>query len=223
MHSTKQFVASVLREALGLCLALFRILVPVVIVVRLMELAGLVDLVAAWLFPVMQSLGLPGEAGLIWATAMVTNVYGGIAVLAPNLDLTVADVTALCGMVLIALIVTLLLFVLRLLDRLGVTDWLQRMLQPLLSGLGIGRQAATLTVVGITLGISRGGALLMAGRTARCGGGTGPAGIEPQPDRGHPAHVAAGCASLRHTARPRTGDPVAGGALCLGAPAVAPE
>ncbi len=53
----------------------------------------------------MNFIGLPGPLGLVWATAMLTSLYGGIAVfavLAPGLDLTVAQITVLCSAMLIA-------------------------------------------------------------------------------------------------------------------------
>lgn len=84
---------------------LIRIMVPVLIGVKLLEEFKVIPLFSAALAPVMGLVGLPGELGLVWATAMLTTLYGGMAVfavLAPPLDLNVAQVTVLCSMMLIA-------------------------------------------------------------------------------------------------------------------------
>jgi hypothetical protein len=54
-----------------------------------------------------------------------------------------------------------LLFLLRILKLIGVEKLMVSILTPLLRLLGIGEQAATLSIVGITLGISYGGGLLL--------------------------------------------------------------
>lgn len=237
----RPFLLRVLREAAGVSLTLFRIMLPVIVVVRLLQELGVVDQLATLLAPVMGWIGLPGGMGLVWATAIVTNPYAALPVfftmLAEN-PLTVAQVTVLCsvmliahslpiegritqkagvrlramtalrlggallygallngiytltgtlqqplelawrppagdgswsgwalgelqGMVVIVSVIALLILLLRLLERWGVTDWINRMLHPLLRGLGIGEQAATITVVGMTLGIAYGGGLLI--------------------------------------------------------------
>ncbi len=84
---------------------LLKITVPVLIVTRILEQFGLVSFFSVVLEPVMGVMGLPGSLGLVWATAMLTSLYGGIAVfavLAPSLDLTVAQITVLCSAMLIA-------------------------------------------------------------------------------------------------------------------------
>ena len=50
-------------------------------------------------------MGLPGDTGIVWATAMLTNLYGGIiafVTLAPEMSLTAAQVTTLTSMMLVA-------------------------------------------------------------------------------------------------------------------------
>ena len=84
---------------------LVKIMVPVLIGVRLLQQAGVVAWLGRLLGPVMELVGLPGSMGLVWATALVANIYTAIAVyasLAPQTPLTVAQVTVLCGMVLVA-------------------------------------------------------------------------------------------------------------------------
>lgn len=75
------------------------------ILTRVLEELGLIVLISRWLEPVMNLIGLPGELGLVWATAMLTTLYGGMAVFAafaPGLELTVAQVTVLCAAMLFA-------------------------------------------------------------------------------------------------------------------------
>jgi hypothetical protein len=84
---------------------LIRIMVPVMIAVKVLEEVGAVSFLSTLLTPVMGVIGLPGSLGLVWATAMFTTLYGGMAVfatLASTLDLTVAQVTVLCSVMLIA-------------------------------------------------------------------------------------------------------------------------
>lgn len=93
------------RDTLQISWELIRIMVPVIIVVRILEEMGAISVLSSWLAPVMGLIGLPGELGLVWATSMLTTLYGGMAVfaaLAPVLDLTVAQVTVLCSAMLIA-------------------------------------------------------------------------------------------------------------------------
>lgn len=84
---------------------LIRITIPVAIGTKIFEEFGLIGYFSMALEPLMGLMGLPGSLGLVWATAMLTNLYGGIAVfavLAPGLELTGAQITVLCSMMLIA-------------------------------------------------------------------------------------------------------------------------
>jgi len=80
-------------------------MIPISIIVKILELTGMIEHIGSFLSPFMQILGLPGETGLVFATAMITNIYGGIIVyisLASEQILTIAQVTILCSMILIA-------------------------------------------------------------------------------------------------------------------------
>lgn len=84
---------------------LIRLTVPVAIVTKILEELGMISVLSVPLEPVMGLLGLPGALGLVWMTAMLTSLYGGIAVFAallPGLTLTSAQVTVLCSVMLIA-------------------------------------------------------------------------------------------------------------------------
>ena len=96
---------SLLRETWLTSWELIRITIPVAIITKILQEFGLIGYISLFLEPVMSLLGLPGSLGLVWATAMLTNLYGGIAVfavLAPGLTLTSAQITVLCSAMLIA-------------------------------------------------------------------------------------------------------------------------
>ncbi len=236
-----------LRQAVKTSYALFRIIVPIAIGVRLLELAGVIKLLGELLAPLMALVGLPGNLGLVWATTLVTNIYGGMVVfagVAPGAGLTVAQVTVLATMMLIAhaipveasiaqragtsframailrvggalaagallnlgynltntlqqpnqalwtppprdpswlgwalgearnlvyifLIILALLILMRLLKSFGIISGLTRLLRPVLMLLGISERAAPLAIIGMTLGLTYGGGLII--QEARAG------------------------------------------------------
>lgn len=236
-----------LKETFDVSLVLFRVMVPVIIVVKVLQEFGVIKYIGVILAPVMRLVGLPGDMGLVWATAMITNMYGGIVVflsLASQNPLTTAQVTVLTTMILIAhslpvelgiarkagvrirfmapfriisafvlgaflnfiysvgnwfqqpsssilrvtektgtvgewaidqlknlvtifLIILALIIIMKIFRRLKITEFINRLLKPVLVSMGIGESAATITVLGLILGISFGGGLII--RCAREG------------------------------------------------------
>jgi hypothetical protein len=240
-----------LREALKTSWEVFKIMIPISVLVKLLGEAGVIEYLGIALEPVMGLMGLPGSMGLVWATAMIAGFYGGVvafASLAPQAHLTVAQATVITTMVLVAhsmpievriaqkagprlgaiailrisvaliigwglhqvyalggflqtphvslwtpppqnpswmawarseaqtlfsifLIIVALLFLMKVLERLGAIVLLARMLGPLLTALGMNRAAAPITIVGLTLGFTYGGALIIQeARSGRLGG-----------------------------------------------------
>jgi spore maturation protein SpmB len=236
------FLLAVLREAGEVSLRLFRIMVPILVGVKILQELGAVSYLALPLKPLMQLVGLPGEMGLVWATAMLNNLYSGIVVflsLPQAQTLSVAQVTVLTTMMLVAhalpvegriaqesgnricfqillrvggalllgvllhlaysgagwlqqdnvifwqgggaadsgwvqwglaqlrnlaaifLIILGLVLLLRTLERFRVTEFFVRMLEPVLRFLGMGRATAPLTIVGMTMGLTYGGGLII--------------------------------------------------------------
>jgi hypothetical protein len=101
----KGLVGSLIRETWLTSWELIRITIPVAVLTKILEEFGLIAYLSMVLEPVMGVIGLPGSLGLVWATAMLTNLYGGIAVfaaLAPGLLLTGGQITVLCSAMLIA-------------------------------------------------------------------------------------------------------------------------
>ncbi len=221
---------------------LFKVMVPVIIIIKILKQFDLVQYLAMPLAPFMEMVGLPAKMGLVWATSLIINLYSGIvvyaAVMTDMVPLSVAQVTVLALMMLIAhnlplelriaqrcgvsligqaalrilgalaagfllnlllqhfdllsepssmpftpgqseaglgawalgevrnlamiyVIILIIMAAMRVLQFLRVTDLLNWMLKPWLKLMGIGNNAATITVVGLTLGISYGGGLII--------------------------------------------------------------
>lgn len=235
-------VARVVRDAAGICLDLFKIMIPILIAVKLLKELGWIAYLAKPLAPLMGLVGLPPECGLTFATAMANNLYAALAVhaaLVPSMPaLSVAQATVLATMMLIAhnlfvegaiakqcgvgfwgqvglrlggafacgagmwavlsatgwlsgpapllfapsaadasltawalgelrnlglvaCVITGLVGLMRLLDRLGVTRLFRAALLPFLRLMGIGGEAATITVIGLVMGLAYGGGLIL--------------------------------------------------------------
>jgi hypothetical protein len=237
----KDWLTHIIRDAFITTGVLLKITIPVSIITKLLKDLGATDQLGVLLSPLMGLLGLPGSMGLVWATAMLTNLYTAMIVfasLAPEAHLTVAQVTVLCTMMLVAhglpvelgiarsagpriramaavrvggailiggslnqiyliggflqqpnqalwnpppqetawlawslgelrnivwifLIILALLVVMRTLKAIGVMDLLTRILEPALTFLGIRREAAPVTIIGMMLGLSYGGGLII--------------------------------------------------------------
>ncbi len=237
------FFKDVIKEAGQASAHLFKIMIPILIGVKILQEAGLIAYLALPLDPVMQVMGLPGETGLVWATALVNNLYSGIIVLlslADSVQLSVAQVTVLStvmlvahsipievkiahaagtrfmfqaliriggafvlgwglhlaysvtgtlqqantyfwqggevpaqpslmdwaagqvkNLVLIFCIILLLVALMRIMHKLRIVDGLVWALRPVLRFLGIGREAAPLTIIGMVLGLTYGGGLII--------------------------------------------------------------
>lgn len=87
------------------CKELLVIIIPISIITRFLDLFGFIEHIGIALSPVMSIVGLPGSMGIVWATCMITNMYAGIivfAALAPEAGLTIAQVTVLSTMILVA-------------------------------------------------------------------------------------------------------------------------
>lgn len=242
MRSTpKQFFAELGSEIFVVTWTLYKIMIPTIVVVKVLEELGLLIYLSQLLSPAMGLVGLPESMGIVWATTIMTNLYAGMLVfldVAQNETLSVAQVTVLSILLLIShglpieariaqragirlgvtvairligslllawlahqvyssggflqetnelawvpevqdttfsawlisqlqnllmilLIIAGLLSGLKLLRLLGVEKLLAAALEPVLQLMGIGREATTITIVGMTLGLSFGGGLLI--------------------------------------------------------------
>ncbi len=241
------YLIAMLRRSWRMFVTVSKIMLPVMIIVQIAEEFGLVDLAGRLIAPAMSLLHLPPEAGIIWATTVLTGIYGGIASLsglAGSVDMTAAQLSALCAMMLFAhglpveqaivrragagfwitgalriataliyggavswvchltgaldqpvsfewlrgsaqapdgaaniylgwiqatafsllltfAIIVILVAALDALDRLGITRRITAAMMPLLRASGLNAQVAPVTTVGVLLGLTYGGALII--------------------------------------------------------------
>ena len=104
-ENKKVTLSSIWSDSIEVAWELIKIIVPISIVVKLIQELGLIPYFSIALEPVMSLVGLPGELGIVWATAMLTNLYAGILIffaLAVDLNLSVAQVSVLGSLMLIA-------------------------------------------------------------------------------------------------------------------------
>jgi hypothetical protein len=96
-------LSEVLRQSLRTSFDLFKVIIPILILIRVLDRLGAIKYMGIALAPVMELVGLPGQTGLVWATTMVTNLYGGAAAFVSlSVPLTAAQATVLTTMMLIA-------------------------------------------------------------------------------------------------------------------------
>lgn len=101
----KQWFRELLLEIYQVSGTLFKIMIPTLLLVKLLEELGGVEVIAALLGPVMTWVGLPESMALVWATTLLTNIYTGMVIFfnqAPLEPMSVAQVTVLGTMMLIA-------------------------------------------------------------------------------------------------------------------------
>lgn len=228
-------------EVVSVFWTLLKIMVPMLFIVRFIELMGWVVHLSRLIEPLMGLMGLPGEVGFVWMSAMVSNVYTGMAVfyqLGLADSLTIAQVSVMSTLILIAhalpmevaianatgvrwwfttavrvggalilgiilnliytqfdllnqplnliwqpevpddswpswfatqakilaaafIIIAALTFTIRLLRFLHIERLVHWLMAPVLGFLGIGKTAANFMIVGLTLGVSFGGGLII--------------------------------------------------------------
>ncbi|TVO57323.1 hypothetical protein [Denitromonas halophila] len=229
------------REVLYVYGALLKVMVPALLIVKALDMAGGSEMLAWALSPVMSLVGLPDNLGLVWAATLLSNIYAGLVVffaLAADTPVTAAQATVLGAMMLVAhslpvegavakaagvhwratlairlvgaivlggllnliyqstgwlahpvdlpwqapaaaptlagwavdqaqtllwilVIIATLMAVLRLLRILGIEKLIHALLVPALRVIGIRGEAANITVIGATLGLTFGAGLLL--------------------------------------------------------------
>ena len=247
----RAFARDVAESSARIFWTLFRIAFPILVAVRALDEAfGVVEMAGRMLSPLMSPLGLPGEAAVVWAAALLLNLYAALLMLAgmwPQLELTTAQATVLATVMLIAhalpvelkiaqkagagigamlavrvvgalalgailnavytfgnflqepaslylearpaasgwgewlvaeavnwaiifaVVVAIVLFV-RVMQVTHAERRLVSMMSPLMRRMGVGGEAASVTMIGMTLGLSYGGGLLIdAARGGRIG------------------------------------------------------
>ncbi len=105
MSSFMSHARNVLRESVLVYWRLLKIMVPVMVIVEIAIRFGVVTLISKWCEPFMTFVGLPAELAVVLATNLLVGLYGAgaaLVALAPSLDLTIANMTVLGGMMLFA-------------------------------------------------------------------------------------------------------------------------
>ncbi len=244
MNTIIDIIKELIKDAVSASIELFKVMIPIIILVKLLQEFGLISYLAWPLKPVMGLIGLPAEMGLVWATAIINNIYTGLIVLASlagETPVTAAQATVLGVLLLIghglpmegaiarksgarfffqcfirlagafvlawilntiytttgtlqgpatmlfsldpnamadtsltqwALdqgrnllsvfgIILALMIMMKLLHAIKVIDLMNRILRPVLKLIGIGPKASAITVIGLTMGLSYGGGLII--------------------------------------------------------------
>jgi len=113
------------------CIPLFTLMIPLSFIVRIIQELDLLPYLSDFLAPVMQIVGLPPETALVWLTAMIANIYGGLLVLFsiyPSFSepMTSAQMTVLLTMILIAHTFPIELGIVR---KTGVRAWIMLLIR----------------------------------------------------------------------------------------------
>jgi hypothetical protein len=101
----KRFFKELVTDIWQVSWTLFKIMIPAIIVIKILEELGVVDLIGELLGPIMAAIGLPESMGLIWATAILINIYTALIIFVQTpeaMQLTVAQVSVLSLLILIA-------------------------------------------------------------------------------------------------------------------------
>lgn len=235
------FFKSIAKQTIKTGWVLLKIMIPISIAVKIIQELNVLPYIGKALAPLMNLVGLPGETGLVWASALIVNIYGGIITylsLASSIQLTTAQLTVLLTLILVAhtfpielqiahkagiktgvmfairfgfalllgfilykcyqwfdlyqtiapipqiipqkssslvdwglneiqnyatifAFIFALLFILEIFKITHLLDLINKLLHPILKGLGIGKEVLPITLIGLTLGISYGGAIII--------------------------------------------------------------
>ncbi len=103
MSKITSWLEGLFREIFAISYSLFKLMIPIIVVVKIIEELGGIKYIGQALEPVMQLVGLPASMGLVWATTMISNIYAGMIIFISTQEtLSVAQVTVLGGMMLFA-------------------------------------------------------------------------------------------------------------------------
>lgn len=240
LNHLPSWLSSLIKEIFSISYNLFKLMIPIITIVKIIEELGGIKYIAMILEPLMESVGLPASMGLVWATTMITNIYGGMIIFITTPEtLSVAQVTILGSMMLLAhalpvevriaqkagvrvlftlllriggalllgfllhkiyssgdylsqtnnalwkpqivtddsllawiisqiktlwqvfLVISVLVVFLKLLKLSGIEKLLMLILKPLLRILGLSEKTTSISIIGITLGLTYGGGLLI--------------------------------------------------------------
>ena len=105
MEKFQKILINIIQESGKIFWILFKVILPVVIVIRILELLGAIPLLATLLEPLTNFIGIDSSLGLVWMAAILVNIYAGLAAFASLqaiFDYSVAETTILGLLILIA-------------------------------------------------------------------------------------------------------------------------
>ena len=82
MDKSIKKIKDIVKNIFEITYELFRIMIPTLIVVKILQEFGFVDILNNFLSPLMFLVGLPEEIGIVVTTTILTSPYTGLAVLA---------------------------------------------------------------------------------------------------------------------------------------------
>ncbi len=236
-----RFIQDAFNQTIKTVWILLKIMIPVSIIIKIIQELNLLHYLGDFLSPVMTIVGLPGETAIIWATAMLVNIYGGLlsfVAISSEISLNYAQLSVLFTMILVAhnfpielqiankagvklfvafsirffgaifigiilnllyssgnflqetvtvssylkpvdksiefwiinelknyafitTVIFILIVILKILNQIGVIDWISKILEPILKVIGIRKSVIPLSLIGLTLGLAYGGALII--------------------------------------------------------------
>mgnify|MGYP001459391567 CR=1 FL=1 len=105
MNNFQKILLNITQETSKIFWVLFKVILPVVIIIRILELIGAITYLAKFLEPLTGFIGIDGSLGLVWMAAILVNIYAGMAAFASLqaiFDYSVAETTILGLIILIA-------------------------------------------------------------------------------------------------------------------------
>ena len=101
----KKTVLKIATDIKEICIPLYKILIPFVFIIKILEVSGAIEFTAKILEPLMSFVGLTPELGLVFVTAFLINIYAALVLfvnILPGIDVSVAEITILTTMILVA-------------------------------------------------------------------------------------------------------------------------
>ena len=105
MEKSKKILVNIFQETSKIFWILFKVILPVIVIIRALELIGAIPFLAKFLEPITSFIGIDGSLGLVWMAAIFVNIYAGLAAFASLqaiFDYTIAETTILGLIILIA-------------------------------------------------------------------------------------------------------------------------
>ena len=105
MKNIQKILINITRETTNIFWVLFKVILPVIVLIRILELIGAIPWLAKFLEPLTSFIGIDGSLGLVWMAAILVNIYAGMAAFASLqaiFDYSVAETTILGLIILIA-------------------------------------------------------------------------------------------------------------------------